>query len=98
MLRIQPPLAFRNGVFLENRIFYISFSTTLFMLLFDKPYGARRGLKCCSVFAKNVSVFAENVFVFARREELGGVGGARLGWANMAKRGSRPEIIYQNHI
>jgi hypothetical protein len=38
MLRIQPPLAFSNGVFLENRIFYISFSTTLFMLLFDKPY------------------------------------------------------------
>jgi hypothetical protein len=26
--------------------------------------GARRGLKCYSVFAKNV--FAENVFVFAR--------------------------------
>jgi hypothetical protein len=38
MLIIQPPLAFCNGVFLENRIFYISFSTTLFMLLFDKPY------------------------------------------------------------
>jgi hypothetical protein len=25
--------------------------------------GARRDLKCYSVFAKNVSVFAENVFV-----------------------------------
>jgi hypothetical protein len=31
-------LGISNGVFLENRIFYISFSTTLFMLLFDKPY------------------------------------------------------------
>jgi hypothetical protein len=29
--------------------------------------GAKRGLKCNSVFAKHVSVFAENVFVFARR-------------------------------
>jgi hypothetical protein len=29
--------------------------------------GVRRGLKCYSVFAKNVSVFAKNVFVFARR-------------------------------
>jgi hypothetical protein len=41
MLRIQPPLAFSNGVFLENRIFYISFSTTPFMLLFDQLYHAR---------------------------------------------------------
>jgi hypothetical protein len=33
--------------------------------------GARRGLPCYSVFAKNVSVFAENVFVFARRCQKG---------------------------
>jgi hypothetical protein len=42
MLRIQLPLAFSNGVFLENLIFYISFSTTLFMLLFDKTYPKQR--------------------------------------------------------
>jgi hypothetical protein len=29
--------------------------------------GARRGLKCYSVFAKNVSVYAENVSMYARR-------------------------------
>jgi hypothetical protein len=28
--------------------------------------GARRGLKCYSVFANNVSVFAENIFVGLR--------------------------------
>jgi hypothetical protein len=33
--------------------------------------GARKGLKCYSVFAKNVSVFAKNVFVFARRGKKG---------------------------
>jgi hypothetical protein len=33
----------------------------------DGLVGARRGLKCYLVFAKNVSAFAENVFVFARR-------------------------------
>jgi hypothetical protein len=64
MLRIQPPLAFSNGVFLENRIFYISFLTTLFMLLFDKPYHGKKRIWIYVVYPISfVKIFASIVTV-----------------------------------